>query len=48
MEAAVALSTDGLILALYGAGLLLLGFMMGFAAGSYRSLYRSRRHMRLR
>jgi hypothetical protein len=44
----MALSTDSLILALYGSGLLLLGFMLGYAAGSYRSLYRGRSHPHLR
>jgi hypothetical protein len=47
MEAAMALSMNDLIYALYGSGLILLGFMVGYATGSYRSLHRHRRnHLR--
>ena len=48
MEAAVALSANGLTLALYGFGLSLLGFMVGYAVGSYRSLRSHARATRLR
>ena len=48
MEAAVALSANDLTLTLYGFGLLLLGFMVGYAIGSHRSLRSHVRAMRLR
>jgi len=46
METTVALSANDLIFGLYGFGLMLLGFMVGYAIGSYRSLHRGRSHMR--
>ena len=42
----MALSATDLTLGLYGFGLMLLGFMVGYAVGSYRSLHRGRSHMR--